>query len=196
MPKKLLALLAAVLIFAACGETAPKPTTTPTSLSPVGNYVFVERWIEIYQGGYLIMDYPTYIFDRDSGELLPYIVPPGKWFPLEDLTELKVVYGRGISRTGPAGSGADSEVFAITEFPFTEPCVDDTDVDVTVEGIDPQGVAYLKRGNQRIVLQPGQDWTTDVKRTVEWGGTELEEFSRERISNYGLQEKSKIQLTK
>jgi hypothetical protein len=196
MRKKLLALLMVTLIFAACGGTAPMPTATVTSILPADKYVLIERWIEIYQGGFAFIDFPTYVFDPDTGELRPDIVPRGKWFPLDDLTELKVVYGRGTSRTGSAGSGINSRVFAVTELPFTEPAKEDTDVVVTVEGIDAQGVAYLKRGNQRIVLQPGQDWTREGKSTVEWGGDKLEIFSRERISNYGIQEKSKIQLVK
>ena len=194
IPNKLLALLMVTLIFAACGGTTPRSTATVTPIPPADKYVFIERWIEIYQGGFAFIDFPTYVFDPDTGELIPDIVPRGKWFPLDDLTELKVVYGRGTSRTGSAGSGINSRVFAVTELPFTEPAKEDTDVVVTVEGIDAQGVAYLKRGNQRIVLQPGQDWTREGKSTVEWGGDKLEIFSRERISNYGIQEKSKIQL--
>jgi hypothetical protein len=164
----------------------------------VDKYVFIERWIEVYEDSAVsaFIDFPTYVFDENSGELKPDIVPPGRWFPLEDLAELKVVYGRGTSRTGSAGSGINSRVFAFTELPSTEPTKEDADVLVTVEGIDAQGVAYLRRGNQQIVLEPGEDWTREGKSIVEWGGTKSEIASRERISNFGVREKSKIQLTK
>ena len=198
MPKKLVVSLAVALtlITAACGSATSNPTPSATSLPPPDKYVFIERWIEIYQDGSAYIDFPTYIFDRTTGELQPHIVPPGKWFPLEDLTPLKVVYGRGTSHTGSAGGGANSAVFAVTDFPFIEPARDDTNVTVTIEGISINGVAYLKRGNQQIVLQPGEEWTRDGQSTVERGGVKSEISSRERIMNYGIQEKSKIQLTK
>jgi len=142
------------------------------------------------------IDFPTYSFDQNSGELKPDIVPQGRWFPLEDLTDLKVVYGRGTSRTSQAGMGAHSQVFAVTELPFTEPPKHDTDVILTIEGIDGQGVVYLRRGGQHIVLQPGEEWTWDGKSTIEWGGVKSEILSKERISNFGVLDKSRIQLIK
>jgi hypothetical protein len=138
------ALLSVVLLLVACEQRAPTPTgaltRAPTrvigeewSISP-DKYVFIERWIEIYQDSTMsaFIDFPTYRFDQNSWELTPDIVPPGRWFPLEDLTELKVVYGRGTKRTGPAGTGTNSQVFAATGLPFTEPPKWDTDVVVMV----------------------------------------------------------------
>ncbi len=187
-----LVLLGLIPLVAACGGDSPR-AATPTSLPAADKYVFVERWIDVYEGplAAAFIDFPTYSFNRDTGELTPYIVPPGNWFPLEDLTALKVAYGRG---TGSKTGGIESKVFAITGFPFVEPAKEDTDVLVTVEGIDADGVAYLKRGDQQIVLQPGQEWTRDVKSTVDWGGVKSDVSARERITNYGLQDKARIQL--
>jgi len=161
-------------------------------------YVFIERWIEIYEDSAVRahIDFPTYVFAQNSGQLRPDIVPPGRWFPLEDLSELKVVYGRGTSRTGSAGEGANSKVFAVTELPFTEPAKEDTDVLLTVERVGANGAVHLRRGSEQIVLQPGQDWTRDGKSVVEWGGIKSEISYRERITNYGVLDKANIQLTK
>jgi hypothetical protein len=164
----------------------------------VDKYVFIERWIEIYEDSAVsaYLDFPTYRFDQSTGELGPDIVPPGRWFPLEALTELKVVYGRGTQRTGSAGTGANSQVFAVTSVPFTEPPKDDADAVVTVESVDSRGVAYLRRGGEQIVLQPGESWTQDGSCTVEWGGVRSEIWSRERITNFGVLDKSGIQVRK
>ncbi|MDP2947931.1 MAG: hypothetical protein Q8P22_00120 [Chloroflexota bacterium] len=185
---------AVILLLAGCQQPAVTP---PAGWSiPADKYVFIERWIEIYEGSSMFIDFPTYRFDRASGELWPDIVPPGPWFPLEDLTELKVVNGRGTSRSGSAGAGANSRVFAVARLPFAEPPRDDTTLQLTVEGVDARGVAYLSRGGQQIVLRPGEGWTWDGKSTVEWGGTTFELSARERITNFGVLEKSKIRLTK
>jgi hypothetical protein len=150
---------------------------------PAAKYVFIERWINIGNGAYL--DFPTYIFDRENGALRPYIVPAGRWFPLENLTDLKVVYGRGTE-----SYGINSQVFAITDLPFTEPLKYDTDVAVSIEKIDGQGNAYLRRGDEQIMLKPGENWTMEGKSKI------TNSTSEERISNYGVFEKSKIQLYK
>lgn len=210
------ALLAVALLFAACEQRAPTPTATltpaPTQVIeeewPIATdkYVFIERWIEIYKEQWIapykdsavsaFIDFPTYRFDQNSDELQPDIVPPGRWFPLEDLTELKVVYGRGTERTGSAGTGINSQVFAVTDLPFTEPPKGDTGVVVTVESVNAHGIAYLRRGNEQIVLQPGESWTRDGKSTIEWGGVKSEVWSKERISNFGVLDKSRIQVIK
>ena len=192
-------LLGAAPFLPACRRATPTPTAGPAEwLIPADKYVFVERWIDVYGGsiGSMFIDFPTYEFDQNSGELKPYIVPPGTWFPLDDLSQLKVVYGRGTSRTGPAGSGANSKVFAITALPFTETPKDDTDVLVTIERVDADGTVHLKRGSQQIVLPPGQSWTRDGESNVEWGGVKFVIAARERITNYGAADKSKIQLTR
>jgi len=185
-------LLAVALLLTACEQRAPTLTEWPI---PTDKYVFIERWIEIYQDSVMsaFIDFPTYHFDQNSGELKPDIVPPGRWFPLEDLTELKVVYGRGTKRTGSAGAGINSQVFAVTGLPFTEPPKEDTDVVVTVERVNAQGVAYFRRGNEQIVLQPSESWTREGKSTIEWGEVKSEVLSRERISNFGVLDKSGIQ---
>ena len=190
-PLMLAAVLIAVLV--GCGAPGGKPLPMPQN-----KYVFIERWIEIYQdsSGSTLIDFPTYIFDPDSGELKSHIVSAGPWFPLQDLTDLKVVYGRGTSRTGQAGVGENSKIFALIEFPFTEPPKEDTDVQVTVEWIDRFGVAFLTRGTQKMFLEPGASYTSDEKTIVEWDGVRSEILSRERITNYGWQDKSKIKLMK
>lgn len=200
--------LAVVLPLAACEQLAPTPTTTVTPAPtqaleqewpiPTDKYVFIERWIEIYEDSAMsvYIDFPTYSFDQNSGELKPDIVPPGRWFPLQDLTNLKVVYGRGTSRAGQAGMGAQSQVFALTELPFTEPQEHDTEVMVTIESIDGDGIAYLRRAGQQIVLHPGEQWTWDGKSAIEWGGVKSEILSKERISNFGVLDKSRIELIK
>ncbi len=196
------ALFAVASLLAACEQRASTPTLTREIEQewpiPAEKYVFIERWIDIYKDsfGSAFIDFPTYRFDQNGGILEPDIVPPGRWFPLKDLTELKVVYGRGTKRTAPAGAGVNSKVFAVTGFPFTEPPKEDTDVLVTVERVNAQGVACLRRGDELIVLQPGESWTREGKSTVEWGGVKSEILSRERISNFGVLDKSGIQVIK
>ena len=200
MTRRLLVFLAVVGLISACkpsATTLPPTSAVPMQWSiPSDQYAFVERWIEISQGSSMFIDFPTYHFDPNTGALAPDIVPPGRWFPLEDFTQLKVAYGRGTSRTGQAGTGANSRVFAVTELPFTEPPKEDADVAVTIEGIDAYGVAYLLRGDQSIVLQPGEEWTWEGKSTIDWSGNRLEMVVKERISNFGLLDKAGIQLIK
>jgi hypothetical protein len=83
----------------------------------------------------------------------------------------------------------------VTGLPFTEPPKGDTEVLVTVESVDAQGVVYLRRGDEQIVLQPGESWTRDGQSTVEWAGIKSEISSQERISNLGVFDKSGIQVT-
>ncbi len=202
------ALLAVAGLLAACEQRALAPVPTREIEQewpiPTDKYVFIERWIEISREQWIapykdsavsaFIDFPTYQFDQNSGELKPDIVPPGRWFPLEDLTELKVVYGRGTKRTG-SGAGVNSQVYAVTSLPFTEPPKGDTDVLVTVEDVNAQGVVYLRRGDEQFALQPGESWTRDGKSTVEWGGVKSEISSQERISNFGVFDKSGIRVT-
>ncbi|HEY9246907.1 MAG TPA: hypothetical protein VIO11_08685, partial [Candidatus Methanoperedens sp.] len=148
---------------------------------PADKYVFIERWVNInFSSGHppILIDFPTYIFDKEKGTLEPFMVSNGKWFPLENLTDLKVVYGSG---TGIQGDGAASQIFAITEFPFTD------DV-VTIEKVEGQGVVYLKRGEEQIVLKPGENWTIRVDSGFP------NSTAMESISNYGIFEKSRIKL--
>ena len=87
---------------------------------PAGKYVFIEGQIEIYEDSCVsaFLDFPTYRPDQSTGELGLEIVPLGRWFPLEDLTELKVSYGRGTQHSVQAGIGASSQVFAVTRVPL------------------------------------------------------------------------------
>jgi len=206
--KKALALLALVTLLAACQQRAPTPIAALTSPAtrgidedwpiPTGKYVFIERWIEVYEDSAMsvYIDFPTYRFDQDSGELRPDIVPSGWWFPLEDLAEVMVVYGRGSERSGSAGTGMNSQVFAVTGLPFTEPPKWDTDVVVTVDTVDAQGIVHLRRGSEQILLRPGESWTRDGKCAVEWGGVKSVIASKERVSNFGVLDKSRIQVVK
>lgn len=190
-------LLVGALLLTACGQRALRHRASEEEWPvPADQCVFVERWIEIYKDSFssAFIDFPTYRFDQDSGALEPGIVPSGRWFPLEDLTELKVVYGRGTERTGSAGTGVNSQLFAVTGLPFTEPPKGDTDVLITLERVDAQGIVYLRRGDEQIVLQPGESWVRDGNSTVEWGGVRSELSSKERISNFGVFDKSGIQV--
>ena len=53
---------------------------------------------------------------------------------------------------------------------------------------------HLSRGNELVVLQPGESYIKDGKNIVEIGGVKAEISSKERISNFGVFDKSKIRV--
>jgi len=209
MKNALMAVLV-TLLLAACGQGTATSMASPSPIQrsqssatpslthpsnavwslPVEKYVFVEHWIELYNySGYL--DFPTYAFSRESGELKPYIVPSGRWFPLSDLTPLKVVIGNGIS-VESGGSGARSEIIAVTELPFTNTWLsglESGDAEIILENVDTQGVVYLQRNGEPIELHPGENWQW---KQVMPDSVELVA----RLSNYGIFDKARIQLVK
>jgi len=195
-----------ILLLGACGRAGtsspasvtatPVPIPTATPAVPADKYVLVERWVEVYEDSTVktLADSTTYAVV--GGALKPDMVSEGEWFRSDDLAGVVVVYGRGARRTGGAGGGTSSGLFAATGFPFTEPASDDSDVPVSIEGVDGHGTVYLRRGDQEIVLQPSQAWTTDGEITVVSDGIGRVISRREGISNHGLLDKSKIELVK
>ena len=98
---------------------------------------------------------------------------------------------------GPVYKSLDQELDRVVEIRILSDGIKwDADVVVTVETVDAQGVVYLRRGSEQILLRPGESWTRDGKSAVEWGGVKSVITSKERVSNFGVLDKSRIQVVK
>ncbi len=132
------------------------PTATPTLapqptvewLLPQDKYVFIERGVtrssETSDGrgtGFLYIDVPMYQFYPKTKVLISRSGESRTSLAGEGLVALKVAYGRGTQRTGTAGTGMSSRIIAVTEIPFTDFGLSDTDAQVRLRRVDADGVA-------------------------------------------------------
>lgn len=192
----------------------PTPIATPTSTSPsqptvawplpTDKYIFIERWVtiesEVDDRGsiYAFIDYPTYQYMPQTRVLVNNSSDP-RLLSAGNIADLRVVYGRGTSRVGSAGQGANSSLKAVAKVPFTDAYTGDTDAQLTLLRVDGDGVAYLGRGSEDLVLRPGDEGTVQVKavvRSIRDHNASSTITGKERISNFGILDKASIRFTK
>lgn len=154
-----------------------------------GNYLFVEHLVltdgELVSGPErppLMIDFPTYYFDADSG-ILRGVVD----FKIND--DLQIVLGSGSCLSGQAGGGCGTGLNGITSIPYKRGNFD-------LLKIDENGKIIFEYEGEAYSLNAGEDWKseTSFNDTAMVNGEKsiVNKTVIIRISNFGFQEKSKI----
>jgi hypothetical protein len=207
-------LLPALLTLGACTPpqaTRTPPTAEPTrtpppplagvSQPPAGKYLFVEVWTTVGGTGHLpqlMIDFPTYRYNRESGALESYTgganldLGAGDWG----------LAGRGSSRGGDAGGGAASQLESIRELPYSttvriftgqvgEMGMEDTrSAPVVVEAVDGEGRLMATIDGERVLLAPGEAWSRTVEADVSTREGKGHYVVTSVVTNYGWLERS------
>lgn len=179
----LFSLLVVIAIYDGCKSTPSGPE--PLFKVPVDKYLFLEHEVNIdgvnIEGEYSgpLIDFPTYCFDSTQGIIEGLIN-----FPISD--SLIGIYGDGLWLSGAAGSGASTRLFGIYNLPYQRS-------PVMLSSINANGSVSLKYRDSVFVLAKGQEWKAITSRldTIETAVTLF--ITTEKITNHGLQLKSKIQ---
>jgi hypothetical protein len=154
---------------------------------PQGEYLFVENWTHRVLGAgceSLTIDFPTYHFDPQSGELTIYApYGPEPDLPLDDG---EVGYlGSGTSLDG-VGGGANGSLTKIQGLPLSED-------NLTLRYVDESGTVTVDRQGDTITLAAGKTWVSDEEiETWDWLGAECVVTSTHYITNHAFQDRDKI----
>jgi hypothetical protein len=160
----------------------------PVAQVPEGKYLFVEYWTHSFLGAGcagLCVDFPTYAFEPQSGELTIYTTDPPE--PALLLGEGEIGYlGTGESLMGN-GCGASSSLSKVQAFPFSKD-------EITLRYVDEAGVATLERQDETLILQPGETWVSDEEvETWDWLGAGCVVTSTHHIMNHAYQDRNQIE---
>ncbi|MCB0163712.1 MAG: hypothetical protein KDI79_05770 [Anaerolineae bacterium] len=144
-------------------------------------YLLVEHWTtEEWSSGCpgLIIDFPTYYFDTQTGDLFITVNPV--------LMSTNMGYmGYGTSLTGASG-GINSNLARFEAAPYT---VSDT----TLHAVTASGQITMTHKNEAIVLLPGTNWVSPpIIDSGAMGIPECVITATHRLTNYGFQERSRI----
>jgi len=156
----------------------------------VDQYLFLEQNTSI--SGELVsgpeppelqIDFPTYDFNKETGILEGIIT-----FTIDD--NLKMIYGSGTCLSGTAGGGCGTGLTGINRVPFES-------YNFELLKMDEAGNVVFKYKGGLYDLKAGEEWTNQTSNldtmTI---GNELSISAittTETISNFGFQNKSKIQ---
>ena len=151
---------------------------------PDGEYLLVEYWTHSVLGvncAGLCIDFPTYHFNPQSGELTVYLPESALVLDEDDVGYI----GSGES-LGGVGSGAISDLTRIQSCPSS---IDGT----TLHYVDETGTITLEHESEVIVLEAGEAWVSDEKTEVwDWLGAGCVVTSTDYITNYAFQYRDKI----
>lgn len=141
-----------------------------------GGTLFLEVWRDVSgkvlegEPRKLMIDFPTYKFDEETGEL-------------SGITNFDInrshllVVGLGESLSGDAGGGVSSHLVAIDDLPCD------------IEGIRitaiSNGKITLEYMGQEISLAPGEKWTNTSKSIQSFGETRMKIIETITITNHG-----------
>ena len=193
-------LLLAAMLAALAG--APAASAEPSvAQPPTATYLFVELWVEVAGTGNLpaySVGSPGYQFNPPAGTLRPSagVIPPlhpSAWG----------YSGDGLSRSGAAGSGAESLLRVIPSIPYSTtleigtgtagPAYEHTrSALVELRGVSEDGTLDAVIDGQQVSLVPGGRWQKTVAaslKTAEYDGRyEL----TSSVTNYGWQVRSLV----
>lgn len=136
-----------------------------------------------YQGG-LNIDFPTYNFNQTSKIL------KGE-FDFEINKSLKIIYGNGKSLSGVVGAGAATGLFGGYDLPYAKGKFE-------IKQIDFDGTVHIQYNDSLIVLKSNEEWVnvTSEIDTQDFGEgiAKANIITTDKIVNYGIIEKSKIEI--
>lgn len=173
------------------------------SQPPDDKYLFVELWVETRGTGELPMvmiDFPRYEYDLTTGTL--EILTRGKDVSLTPQDWGFV--GQGESRSGAAGGGTSSILTPIRTVPFGttisvftgemgEYAEELRTVPVKILAVNADGHILTEIDNEQIMLGLGESWSNRVKANVKTEQFDGEIVVMSSVTNYGWNERSKIQ---
>lgn len=136
-----------------------------------------------YEGG-LKIDFPTYSFDETSKIL-------NGEFNFEINKTLKIIYGDGRSISGVVGEGTATGLSGIYDLPFVKGKLE-------IKQIESDGTVHIQYNDSLIVLKSNEEWVnvTSEIDTQDFGAgvAKANIITTDKIANYGIIEKSKIEL--
>jgi len=148
------------------------PLYSPRERSPL----FLEVWVHIdgkvLEGSprKLMIDFPTYRFNPDRGELSGFM-------DFDVNASHILILGMGHSLSGDAGGGVSSKLWAVDKLPF--------DLNnVKILKVDGDKV-YLMYGGVNITLRPGEKWETTKEYVESSDGSKIRFTEKITIKNYG-----------
>ena len=151
---------------------------------PDGEYLLVEYWTHSVLGvncAGLWIDFPTYHFNPQSGELTVYLPESALVLDEDDIGYI----GSGES-LGGVGCGATSHLTR------TQSCPSSID-GITLHYVDETGTITIEHESEMIILEAGEDWVSDEETEVwAWLGPECVVTSTDRITNYAFQDRDQI----
>ncbi len=118
----------------------------------------------------LMIDFPTYRFNPDKGELSGLM-------DFDVNASHILILGMGYSLSGDAGGGVSSELWAIDKLPFD---LDNVKI-LKVEGDS----IYLTYEGTNITLEPGDKWEKTREYVKLADGSKIRFTERITIKNYG-----------
>ena len=152
-------------------------------------YLFVEHHIHkhgILLSGpvppLLMIDFPTYSFDADSGKLTGIIN-----FGIDD--NLKIIFGSGSCLSGTAGGGCGTGLSGINTIPFKRE-------NFEILKMDEKGKIIFEYNNKVHLLNAGEELKTEVTYNDTVIVDKIKSISKitvtDRITNFGFLDQSKI----
>lgn len=178
-----------MLAFSAMGCAPRADKAVPWSFDD-NQYVFIEyrqeedgRVIEGEPPPPMIIDFPTYMFDPNSGTLA------SKEFTFDVDDTLRIVLGKSTALRGAAGGGMASRLVGIYTLPYSGD-------DIVIRGVDRDVNAHIDYRNERLAVESGDEWQHVETRRDTLGTARdraiIEYTTTVRIINYGVLDKSKI----
>ncbi|HRC76391.1 MAG TPA: hypothetical protein PLO33_12010 [Kouleothrix sp.] len=207
MIRRCLLLAAALAGLAAASPALGRPHSHATGAEPsvaqppTATYLFVELWVEVHGSGTLpgyVAGSPGYQFNPPAGTLRPSAgsIPP--LYPSD-----WGFAGAGTSRSGAAGSGADSALLVIPTIPYSTtlpigtgaagPKYEHTrDGLVELRGVSKDGTLDAVIDGQHVSLVPGAIWQKTVGADLKAGGYNGHYDVTSSVTNYGWQVRSLV----
>jgi len=178
-------LLVAFLLLGvfACDDTVEDPVAD--------QYLFLEQHTsksgELISGPVppiLQIDFPTYTFDEETGELNGVI-------DFEINSSLKMIYASGTSLSGTAGGGSATGLSGVYEVPYERESFE-------LLKLDEDGTVVIIYDDEVLSLAAGEEWintstrldTTTVDNEISISAI----TTSNRITNYGFQYQSDISV--
>jgi len=132
----------------------------------------------------MCIDFPTYHFDPQSGELTIYTTDPPE--PALVLDDDDVGYVGSGESLGGVGCGIHSDLTRIQGCPLSKD-------GITLRYADGAGVITLERQGEVIVLGPDETWISDEEtETWDWLGGGCIVTNTHYITNHAFQDRDKI----
>ncbi len=190
----------------------PSPTATSgqdgldTTLS--GKYLFIQYWNNVAGTGKLpalAIDFPDYRFDPTTGTLSSF--NPNISIRLAP-TDLGFI-GHGTSLSGDAGTGAVSSLDTINQIPYSmdvamftgavnlqaAPNMEETKaVALKILSIAEDGTIFIELDQQVLTLAPGESWKQTTEADVKEGQYNGHLIMTSTLTNYGWQDRAKINM--